>query len=228
MKTPKALMILGLACIILLSLETASFAGPPTDQIRRDVDKVIDILKNKELKKPANERKRRAQIRKVVYGRFDFEDMARRALAIHWAARTPAEKRAFVPLFSDLIERSYIRKIERYSDEKIVYIDEKIHDRRVSVETKVISKGGVETPVEYRVQKEKNKWMVVDVVIDGVSMVENYRSQFNKIIRENSYRELVRKLKNKAEEEGIVAVDLRRKPAKPHGPAKDKSETGRR
>ena len=213
MRIRRFLILFGFLPIIFLSLMPAAHAGPPTDQIRRDVDKVIDILKNKELKKPANEKKRRARIRTVVYARLDFKDMAKRALAIHWANRTPAEKKEFVPLFGELIERSYIRKIERYTDDKIVYTGEKIRGDHGSVETKVVSSDGVETPMQYRVQIEKGKWMVIDVVIDGVSMVENYRSQFNKIIRENSYAELVKRLKNKVGEDMVPATD---KPASKH------------
>jgi phospholipid transport system substrate-binding protein len=176
-------------------------AGVPTDQVKQTVDKVIDILKNKELKKPEKESERKAAIRKVVGERFDFEEMAKRSLALHWRNRTPQDKKEFVPLFSDLLERSYIKKIEKYTDEKILYKGEKIEGDYAVVDTEVITKRNVETPIEYRLLKEDAGWKVYDVVIEGVSLINNYRTQFNKIIRENSYQELVKRMKNKEEEE---------------------------
>ena len=182
---------------LLFSFLSNAGAGEPTDQVKRTVDKVIEILKNKELKRPANEKKRKTEIRKAVSERFDFEEMAKRALAIHWQKRTPEERKEFVPLFTDLLERSYIRKIERYTDERILYTGEKIQVDNAVVDTKVISRQNVETPIRYKVLNENGNWMVYDVVIEGVSLVNNYRNQFNRIIREDSYKELVRKLKSK-------------------------------
>lgn len=192
----------------LSSFISTAYAGVPTDQVKLTVDKVIDILKNKELKKPANEKKRRTEIRKVVSERFDFEEMAKRALAVHWQKRTPEERKEFVPLFTDLLERSYIKKIERYTNEEILYTGEKIQGDNGVVDTKVVSRQNVETPIRYKVLKENGNWMVYDVVIEGVSLVNNYRNQFNKIIRENSYEELVRKLKSKERD------DLSKEPSK--------------
>lgn len=186
---------------LLSSLVPGANAGVPTDQVKQTVDKVIDILKNKELKKPEKESERKAAIRKVVGERFDFEEMAKRSLALHWRNRTPQDKKEFVPLFSDLLERSYIKKIEKYTDEKILYKGEKIEGDYAVVDTEVITKRNVETPIEYRLLKEDAGWKVYDVVIEGVSLINNYRTQFNKIIRENSYQELVKRMKNKEEEE---------------------------
>jgi len=186
---------------LLSSLAPGANAGVPTDQVKQTVDKVIDILKNKELKKPEKESERRAAIRRVVGERFDFEEMAKRALALHWRNRTPQDKKEFIPLFSDLLERSYVKKIEKYTDEKILYTGEKIEGDYAVVDTKVITKRNVETPIEYRLLKEDAGWKVYDVVIEGVSLINNYRTQFNKIIRENSYQELVKRMKNKEEEE---------------------------
>lgn len=200
MKKLAFFIALGFSFFLFSSLMPVAFAGAPTDQVKQDVDRVIDILKNKELKKPENEKKRRAEIRKVVSGRFDFDEMAKRALAIHWAKRTPDERKEFVPLFTDLLERTYIRKIERYTDEKILYAGEKMQGDHGIVDTKVVSKQNVETPILYKVSEKNGKWMVYDVVIEGVSLVNNYRNQFNKIIREKSYEDLVRRLKSKGGE----------------------------
>jgi phospholipid transport system substrate-binding protein len=187
---------------IFLPLIIIDYAYPatPTEQIKQTVDKVLDILKSKELKRPEKTAERRAAIRKVVDERFDFEEMAKRSLGIHWKDRTISEKKEFVPLFTDLLERTYIDKIESYTDEEIVYIGEVVEGEYASVKTKIVTKKNVEIPIEYRLFKKNAKWEVYDVIIEGVSLINNYRTQFNKIIRTQSYPELVRRLKNKQEE----------------------------
>lgn len=191
-------------CIVICSLifltANLSYAGEPTNQVKGTVDKVLDILKNKELKKPAKAEERRASIRRVVGERFDFEEMSKRTLALNWQKRTPAERKEFVTLFSDLLERSYINKIEAYTDEKIIYGEETVESEYGVVKTKIITKRNVEAPIEYKLLKKSSQWMVYDVVIEGVSLVNNYRNQFNKIIRTKSYDELVKRLRNKQEE----------------------------
>jgi len=198
---------LKLFCLLLSSflflsiLSINVYAGDPTNLMKQTIDKVIDILKNKELKKAEKTNERRTAIRKVVGERFDFEEMAKRSLALHWKKRTPEERKEFVPLFSDLLERSYIKKIEGYTDEKFLYTDEKIDVDYAVVNTRIITKRNVEIPIEYRLLNKNGKWEVYDVVIEGVSLVNNYRNQFNKIIRKDSYEELVKRMKNKQEEE---------------------------
>ncbi|MEW6002698.1 MAG: ABC transporter substrate-binding protein [Nitrospirota bacterium] len=180
---------------------SSAYAGTPTDQVKQTVDKVLDILKNKELRKPEKAGERRTSIRKVIDERFDFEEMAKRTLALHWRKRTPEEMKEFVSLFSDLLERSYIKKIESYTDEKISYVGENIEGEYAVVKTKVVTKRNVEIPIDYRLLKKGSGWEVYDVVIEGVSLINNYRTQFNKIIRTYSYEELVKRMKNKQEEE---------------------------
>lgn len=175
-------------------------AAEPTEQVKQTIDKVIDILNNKELKKPNKSDERRSLLRKATEVSFDYEEMAKRSLAIHWHKRTPQEKKEFTSLFSELLERSYINKIESYSDEKILYTDESVESYYSVVKTRIITKRNVEVPVDYRLLKTGNEWKVYDIVIEGVSLVSNYRSQFNKIIRKDSYKELVKKLKTKKEE----------------------------
>lgn len=201
MKNVKLSCLVLFSFVLSLSLLVTAYAGVPTDQVRQTVDKVLDILNNKELKKPGKVKERRAAIRKTVGERFDFEEMAKRSLALYWKQRTPEEKKEFVPLYADLLERSYIKKIENYSDEKIIYTDEKIDDGYAIVKTKIITKRNVEIPIEYRLLKKNNKWDVYDVVIESVSLVNNYRNQFSKIIRTNSYEELVKRMKHKQDEE---------------------------
>jgi len=178
-------------------------AGEPINLIRQTINDVVDILKNEELKKNENTLERRAELRRVIGERFDFEEMAKRALAYHWKQRTLEERQEFIPLFSDLLERSYVKKIESYADEQVLYTDEKIEGEYAVVKTKIITKRNVEIPIEYRLLGKNNQWGVYDIVIEGVSLVNNYRNQFNKIIRKDSYEELVKRMRDKQEEKQI-------------------------
>lgn len=190
-----------ISLMLLALMATSAIAGEPADQMRHTIDSVLDVLKNKELKKPEKTKERRSAIRKLVDDRFDFEEMAKRSMAMHWQKRTPDEKKEFIPLYSDLLERSYIKKIEGYTDEEIIYTGEIIEGEYAVVKTKIRTKRNVEIPIEYRLLRKSNKWEVYDVAIEGVSLVNNYRTQFNKIIRSQSYQELVKRMKNKQEEE---------------------------
>ena len=187
--------------IFTSSYSYTAYADSPINQIKQTVDKVLDILKNKELKRPEKTKERRALIRKAISERFDFEEMAKRSLALHWRKRTSDERKEFVTLYTDLLERSYIKKIESYTGEKILYVNEKVNGEYAEVDTKIITKRNVEIPLEYRLLKKNGKWEVYDVVIEGVSLVNNYRTQFNKIIRTDSYEGLVKRMKDKQEQE---------------------------
>lgn len=186
---------------VFLLTASIAFAGEPTAQVKQTVDRVIEILKDKELKKSNKTKERRTVIRNAVGSMFDFEEMAKRSLALHWRKRTPSEKKEFISLYSDLLERSYINKIESYTDEKILYFDEDIDGNYAAVKTKIVTKRNIEIPIEYRLLRKNGKWEVYDVTIEGVSLVNNYRNQFNKIIRSDSYEDLVKRMKDKQEEE---------------------------
>ncbi len=172
-------------------------AGEPTEQVKQTVDAIIKILNNKELKKPENHSERQKKIRETVEKRFDFEEMAKRSLALHWKKRTPQEQKEFVSLFSDLLEDTYIRKIERYEDEKVVYTEERTDGPYATVRTKIVTTKETEIPVDYKIFKKDQKWEVYDIIVEGVSLVNNYRTQFNQIIRSGSYEELITRLKKK-------------------------------
>ncbi len=187
---------------ILLSMPVihtpaVSSAGEATEQLRKTVDTVLMILNDKELKKPSQQEVRRTKIRAVVDRNFDFEEMAKRSLGIHWRDRTGQERADFIELYSDLLESTYVRKVERYENERVEYVEEKVEGPYALVKTKIITAKETAIPVDYRIMRKAGKWEVYDVVIEGVSLVNNYRTQFNQIIRSSSYEELVRKLKNK-------------------------------
>ena len=195
-------VMLGLVLALGLSIGTGgrTWAGPPTDQLRSQIERVLKTLEDPELKKESRVRDRRALVRKIAEDIFDFSETARRSLGRHWTTRTVAERDEFVRLFSDLLERSYLTKIETYGGEKIHYLGDAIDSDVATVKTKIVAKGGQEIPVDYKMLKRGDKWLVYDVAIEGVSLVANYRTQFNKIIQTSSYSELVKRLKTKQEE----------------------------
>ena len=175
-------------------------AGAPTDQVRGSVDRVLQILSDPELKKDTKTADRRAAIRTVANEIFDFTEISQRSLARHWTARTPAERQEFVQLFGDLLEHSYITKIETYSGEKIQYAGETPDGDQAVVKTRIVTKQGLEIPVDYRMFLRADRWRAYDVNIEGVSLVSNYRTQFNTVIQRTGYPDLVTKLKAKQAE----------------------------
>jgi phospholipid transport system substrate-binding protein len=177
-----------------------AWAGAPTDQLKAQIDRTVKILDDPELKKSGRQRDRRAAVRQVANEIFDFAETAKRSLARHWAARSQAEREEFVQLFGDLLERSYISKIELYGGEKIKFVGETIEPDGAIVRTRLVTRQDTEIPIDYRMHARGDKWLVYDVLIEGVSLISNYRTQFNKIITTSSYQELVRKMKSKQEE----------------------------
>jgi phospholipid transport system substrate-binding protein len=193
-------LVLALAVLGTLAVTAPARAGAPLEQLRLQVDRVLKLLDDPEMKKEARANDRRVAVRKVANEIFDFGETARRSLGRHWQARTPAERDEFVQLFTDLMERSYISKVELYGGEKIQYLTDSIEpDEQAKVHTKLVTRGGGEIPIEYRMHRKGDRWLVYDVIIEGVSLVANYRTQFNKIIQTSSFQELVKKMKTKQE-----------------------------
>jgi phospholipid transport system substrate-binding protein len=185
---------------LLIDWQGSARGGEVTDQVKQTVDKVIAILKDPSLQGPEQKEKRRMAIRNAVGERFDFTEMAKRSLARHWAKRSAAEQKEFVQTFSALVENSYASNIEGYTDEKVVYTGESLDGNYAEVKTKIVTAKN-EIPIDYRLLKVNAEWMVYDVVIEGVSLVNNYRTQFNKIIGQSSYEDLVQKMKAKLAED---------------------------
>jgi len=171
-----------------------------TDEVKKTVDQVVSIVSNADLKKPGNTAKRRAALKSAISVIFDYGEMAKRSLGVHWKDRSKAEQKEFVNLFATLLENSYANKIESYENEKIIYNKETIDGDYAEVKSRVVTAKRDEFTLDYRLLKEGNRWMVYDVVIEGVSLVSNYRSQFSKIITGQGYGALVKKLKVKSED----------------------------
>ncbi len=183
------------AVTLALFVSQAALAGPPTDQLKPAVDRVIKTLQDPTLKGEGKTRERRQAIREIASEIFDWTESAKRALGRHWEGQTEAQREEFVTLYRGLLERAYIAQIERYNKEKIEYAGESIGGDRATVRTTVTTKQGTEMAIDYRMLRRGDRWPVYDVVIDGVSLVSNYRSQFHQIIQTSSYEELVKRLK---------------------------------
>jgi len=191
--------LVGCATVVtfLVVASQSARAGAPTEQLREHVDQVIKMLQRPELQGDGKTTERRTAVRKIANNIFDFQETAKRSLGRHWQARTPAERDEFTQLFSDLLEHAYFGKIDRYSGENVNYVGESVEGDQATVRTKILTKQGSEVPVDYRLLREGAQWRVYDVVIEGVSLIANYRTQFNKIIQTSSFNDLIAKMKAK-------------------------------
>lgn len=190
----------GLVLLLLVfGIALPGWAGEPTDEIKQTTDKIISNLTNPSLKGSSKTAEREKLIRQAIDERFDWQEMARRSLARYWDQRTDGEKKEFVRLYSDLLERTYMDKVEGYSGEKVIYEGESIDNGYAVVRVKIVTKKNTDIHVHYRLRREENKWLVYDVSIEGVSLVNNYRTQFNSIILKSSYENLVKRLRERVE-----------------------------
>ena len=192
------------AAILAILIAREAGAGPPTDQLKGAIDRVVKVVEDPGLKGEDRVTERRSAVRKIADEIFDFSEIARRALARHWQPLTDKQRAEFVSLFSDLLERSYMSKIELYGGEKIQYVSERVEGETATVATRIVTKNGTEVPIDYRLLRKGDRWLVYDVNIEGVSLVSNYRTQFNKIIQTASFTDLIQKLKTK---QGELAAD---------------------
>ena len=187
------------ALMLLLPVGRAPAAVSPTESVKRTIDEVLRILDDREMQRPARLMERRKLLERVIAGRFDYREMARRSLPKQWKVLTGAEQKEFVDLFQSFLSASYADKIEGYSGEKVQYLSERLEGDYAEVRTKLVSEK-TEIPIDYRLMGRAGEWFVYDVVADGISLVKNYRSQFDKIIRESGYPDLVEELRKKSKE----------------------------
>lgn len=168
-----------------------------TADVRGTIDQVLEIVSDENLKKDPT--LRRKKLRQVIGLRFNYKQMVMRSLAKNYNARSDKERVEFTGLFKKLLENSYASKIENYRDETINYVDEKIKGKYAMVKTQIVRKDGV-IDVDYKLLKDNGQWLVYDFVIEGVSLIRNYRSQFSKIISTESYAALVSKMSKKIDD----------------------------
>lgn len=181
-------LVILLGCIASVSYASSS----PKDQMKTSVDAIINILKNKEL----DQKTRRKKIRLIIKKRFDFWAMSQRTMATNWKKLSSREKKRFVTLFTRFLVNNYMERIEAYTDETIEYPKEKIKENRAMVNTVILTKS-VDIPVMYKMRLKKGEWMVYDVVIEGISLIKNYRSSYKEIVKKKGLGELMTMLEKK-------------------------------
>ena len=190
--------VIGISLFLILGAGKTVQASGITEGLKATIDRVIGVVTDPQYK---NDRStRRAKMKSLIFPKFNFLEMGKRSLGKkHWKQISPEERKAFVGLFGKLLENSYANKLESYSDEKINYVDEIIKGRYAMVKTEVVRKNGT-VNVDYKLIESPSEWRVYDIVVEGVSLVKNYRSQFGKIIHNDSFDALMDKLNTKVKE----------------------------
>jgi phospholipid transport system substrate-binding protein len=169
----------------------------PTQVVQTATEQVLQVVQDGQLAAPSRHDRRRLEVQRVADRLFDFQEMSRRALALHWRERTPQEQAEFVAVFKQLLGRAYIGRLENYTGEQVVYLSEHVDGEFATVRSKIVTGRGTEIPVDYRLHQVGSRWAVYDVAVSGVSFVANYRGQFDRIIRSSSYQALMRELKSR-------------------------------
>jgi len=192
----KRLFLILTVGIMLAAAHGASADMSPTDSVRTSVDSILALLQNKEM----DQATRRKEMRKVITGRFDFRAMSQRTLATNWKKASSEQKQEFVQLFAQLIENTYIGRIEAYTDEKVDFPGEKVKGKKAVVETLILTPSA-DIPINYKVYRKKNgEWWVYDVIIEGISLISNYRSSYQEIVSKEGFDGLIAKMKDKIKE----------------------------
>ena len=185
-------------CLCILVSVKSLYAVTAIDQVKSDIDQIIAVLDDKSYRESHSREELKEKIKEIAYKGFDWEKIARRALGLYWKERSEEERKEFTSLLIEILENVYVNKlIDSYSGEKVLYDKEIIDGDRALVETRIIDQAEREVSVRYRLYKKGDRWVAYDVIIEGVSLVKNYRVQFYDIIRQSSYAELIKKLNEK-------------------------------
>ena len=197
MKGKKFILALGVCLFISICTSPFVQADEPGKLLMDSIERGLNVLKDPSMKGDSKLQDRRQKLWEEISPIFSFEEMSKRALAQYWNKRSPEEKKEFVELFTSMLKDTYIGKTDTYSGEKVVLLKEKKDVNYAEVQTKFILNTGTEIAADYRMLNNEGKWKIYDVIIEGVSIVNNYRSQFNNILAKSSYKELVQKIKEK-------------------------------
>ncbi len=181
--------------VLMLGLVTSAFAGEPQERLKTGIDKVIAVLSDHSLKGQAKKTERQAKLRAVADSFFDWRELSRRTVAESWNKYSPKQQDEFIASFSELLQKTYIRKLEKYNNEKVNYLKEQVDGDRAFINTEVVMKDK-KIPINY-VMIKHGQWLVYDVVVEGVSLVKNYRSQFQKILSKDTPEGLNKRIRDK-------------------------------
>lgn len=198
-RTGSWLLPLAITASFLFS-PVASAAKSPTQSLRNTNQRINGLLKKKVTKGSSKEKRLKSRLTKLINQFLDFEELARRSLGKHWPKRSAAEQKEFVDVLRQLIEHNYLKQLRSNLDYKMEYRGEKVKGEKARVTTAILvvkNRRKEEIVVEYKMRRVKTSWMVYDVITDDVSIVRNYRSQFNRIIKKQSYKALLEKMRRK-------------------------------
>ena len=199
MTTARLVLATALVTLVYSAAPDSAAAAGPGEQLNDGIRRVFAHLQDPDLKAPGKETERRLAVRRIAEELFDFEETAKRSLGRHWQDRTPEERQEFVRLFTELIDRAYLRRVDRYDGEQVIIVSDAIHGNQAVVQTQIVTRDKSEIPVEYLMHRTgEDRWRVWDVKIAGMSLVASYRAQFNKIIHAESYGDLVKRLQAKS------------------------------
>ena len=189
---------------VCLLLPGAALAGPPTDILRGTIDQVLSILRQAELDSDT----KREKIRAVINQRFDYRAMSQSTLAQNWRNASAEQKRRFVELYARLMQDTYLVMVEEYTNQEVSYGDEKIRKERYAQVDTVILDQGKQIPVNYKLRLKDGDWFVYDVIIEGVSMINNYRSSYQQIVKSDGMDGLLLKIEAKLEEDAAAKTTV--------------------
>jgi phospholipid transport system substrate-binding protein len=189
--------IVRMTFILCLIFPVSAFAGIPLETVKGHVDKVLDVLRDPSLKAESAKKVKKDKIRAISEKMFDFTELSKRTLASNWRKLSPEQQKEFIELYTSLLEDAYANKIMAYSDEKIAFSKEiALTEKTIEVQSTVLRKNG-DIPIYYRVIMKDGSWRVYDVVIEGVSLINNYRSQFREILANKTPESLLETLRKK-------------------------------
>ena len=177
--------------------QSNGYAQNPTAQIKETVDRMISVLSDPNLKGDGKKNLRHQLAREAILPRFDFNEMAKRSLGSHWRRLTAEEQQKFVSVFSQFLEKIYITRIDAFNGEKFIYTGEQVDQDYARVDSKVRIATGKEYSIRYKLHLVANDWKIYDVVVENISIVNNYRAQFSRIIDQSSYEQLVYRMEQK-------------------------------
>jgi phospholipid transport system substrate-binding protein len=190
-------LIAGLSAACLIAGSTAASAQTPLNVVQSALSQVFAVVASPDFAGTGNLAKRRAEIRRIATELFDFGEMARRALGRHWAVRSAEERNEFVRLFTEVLEQSFVTTVENYSGQRVLYHGEVIDGAYATVKSKIVTTRRAEIPIDYRLYQQPLGWAAFDIMIEGVSLVSNYRTQFDRIIRTSSFADLLKRMRQK-------------------------------
>ena len=188
---------LSLLFFLIFSQHVVCQAAEPLDTLKNSIDKVVAILKAPEFQDSDEKDAQKKAIWDIIEKIFDFDEMSRRTTAQYWRGFSQDEKQEFSRLFSELLGNTYLDRIQKYKGEKIDYLSQEMtSDIKSVVETKIVRKD-TDIPISYSMFKTHGAWKIYDVKIEGVSLIQNYRAQFTKVLINKSPADLIEMLKNK-------------------------------